>query len=251
MIPKIIHCCWFGSKTFTEEVKSCMDTWSKFLPDFELKIWNEENTTNYHNTYFKQCIREKMYSFASDYIRLCVVRDYGGIYLDTDMHFIKPLPNSVLSDAFFAGYHDNEYITIAVFGAIRNHPLIDNLIDKNYKNVFDFIDPPVLPRVVTNSINDFLSNNPSSLNIYSTNTFYPVPFKNRFESYEKYITEETIAIHVWHYSWDSIYQTSTSEKIGKLVVSLFHGYSFQFVLSKLRKIARGYFSNKRRQLGFK
>lgn len=251
MIPKIIHCCWFGSKAFPKEVQSCMDTWSKFLPDFELKIWNEENTTIYHNTYFNQCIREKMFSFASDYIRLCVVRDIGGIYLDTDMHFIKPLPESFLSNEFFAGYHDNSFITIAVFGAVQHHPLIDSLIDTNYKNVFDFVNPPVLPKVVTKTISDFLSDNPSSLRIYSSDTFYPVPFKNRHESYEKYITEETIAIHAWHYSWDSIYHRNTAKQIVKIVTSLFHGYSLRFVFSKLRKISLDYISNKKRLFGFK
>ena len=43
MIPKVIHYCWFGGNELPPLAKKCIASWRKFLPDFELKLWNEDN----------------------------------------------------------------------------------------------------------------------------------------------------------------------------------------------------------------
>ena len=43
MIPKIIHYCWFGRNEKSEKIKFCMDSWKKYLPDYEIIEWNEDN----------------------------------------------------------------------------------------------------------------------------------------------------------------------------------------------------------------
>ena len=43
MIPKIIHYCWFGGNPLPEDAKKCIESWKKFLPDYEIKEWNESN----------------------------------------------------------------------------------------------------------------------------------------------------------------------------------------------------------------
>ena len=43
MIPKIIHYCWFGRNPLPESAKKCIDSWRKFLPDYENKEWTEDN----------------------------------------------------------------------------------------------------------------------------------------------------------------------------------------------------------------
>ena len=40
MIPKIIHYCWLSNDPYPEELKRCMDTWKKKLPDYEFILWN-------------------------------------------------------------------------------------------------------------------------------------------------------------------------------------------------------------------
>ena len=39
---KILHYCWFGPKPLSKLAKKCMISWKKFLPDYEIKFWNEE-----------------------------------------------------------------------------------------------------------------------------------------------------------------------------------------------------------------
>ena len=43
MIPKIIHYCWFGHNPLPPLALKCIASWKKYLPDYEIKEWNETN----------------------------------------------------------------------------------------------------------------------------------------------------------------------------------------------------------------
>ena len=42
MIPKIIHFFWFGDKELPDRDKKNIETWKKYCPDYEIKLWNEK-----------------------------------------------------------------------------------------------------------------------------------------------------------------------------------------------------------------
>ena len=42
-IPKIIHFCWFGGKEKPSKVQKCIESWHKYLSDYEFMEWNESN----------------------------------------------------------------------------------------------------------------------------------------------------------------------------------------------------------------
>ena len=42
-IPKIIHYCWFGEGNKPELLKKCINSWQKYMPDYQIKEWNEKN----------------------------------------------------------------------------------------------------------------------------------------------------------------------------------------------------------------
>ena len=46
MIPKIIHYCWFGRGQMPELALKCIESWHKFMPDYEYKLWNEKKVPN-------------------------------------------------------------------------------------------------------------------------------------------------------------------------------------------------------------
>ena len=89
-IPKIIHYCWFGKNEKPEIVKKCIESWKKYMPDYEIFEWNENNFLD-TNTYFNEALSMGKYAFASDFARLKIVYENGGIYLDTDVEIIKSL----------------------------------------------------------------------------------------------------------------------------------------------------------------
>ena len=90
IIPKKIHYIWFGGNPKTELILKCIESWKKYMPDYEIIEWNESNFT-FDNAYAKEAYENKKYAFVSDYARLKVVYEYGGIYLDTDVELVKSL----------------------------------------------------------------------------------------------------------------------------------------------------------------
>ena len=39
MIPKIIHLCWFSEESFPVEIKICLASWKRILPDYTIRLW--------------------------------------------------------------------------------------------------------------------------------------------------------------------------------------------------------------------
>lgn len=91
MIPKIIHYCWFGRNPLPSSAKRCIASWKKYLPDYEIKEWNEDNFDVNRIPYTRDAYAAKKYAFVSDYARFWVLYHYGGVYFDTDVEVIRPM----------------------------------------------------------------------------------------------------------------------------------------------------------------
>ena len=89
MIPKVIHYCWFGGNPLPESAQKCIASWRKFLPDYEIKEWNESNFDVNAIPYTAQAYAAKKYAFVSDYARFSILYDNGGLYFDTDVEVIR------------------------------------------------------------------------------------------------------------------------------------------------------------------
>ena len=79
MIPKIIHYCWFGRKPLPKSAVKCKSSWEHFLPDFEIRKWDEDNFDVYAHPYTRYCYEHGLWAYLSDYVRLAVVEKYGGM----------------------------------------------------------------------------------------------------------------------------------------------------------------------------
>ena len=88
MIPKIVHYCWFGGKPLPEDAKKCIASWRKYLPDYEIKEWNESNFDVNSNRYVREAYESRKFAFVTDYVRLYALVMEGGIYMDTDVEVI-------------------------------------------------------------------------------------------------------------------------------------------------------------------
>ena len=95
MIPKIIHYCWFGRGPLPELAQKCIASWKKFLPDYEIKEWNEDNFDVNIIPYTAEAYQAKKYAFVSDYARFWILYQYGGIYFDTDVEVIRPIDDII------------------------------------------------------------------------------------------------------------------------------------------------------------
>ena len=91
MIPKTIHYCWFGGKPIPEEYRTYMDSWRKYLPDYQIVEWNETNFDVNCIPFVKEAYEVGKFAYVSDYARLKVLYENGGVYFDTDVEVIRPM----------------------------------------------------------------------------------------------------------------------------------------------------------------
>lgn len=109
MIPKIIHYCWFGRGPMPELALKCIESWHKYMPDYEYKLWNEDNFDVHSNRYVEEAYQASKYAFVTDYVRLFALFTEGGIYMDTDVEVLKPY-DDLLNLSGFTGYEGSKYL---------------------------------------------------------------------------------------------------------------------------------------------
>ena len=102
MIPKIIHYCWFGRKPLPPLAVKCIESWKKYLPDYTIKEWNEDNFDINIVPYTREAYEVGKYAFVSDYARFYILYHHGGLYFDTDVEVIRPMDDLVGRGAFLA-----------------------------------------------------------------------------------------------------------------------------------------------------
>ena len=101
-IPKVIHYCWFGNNPKPKVIQNCIESWKKNCPDYEIKEWNESNYDVNKTKYTQLAYESKKYAFLTDYVRLDVLYNEGGIYMDTDVKLIKPIDDLVEKGNFMS-----------------------------------------------------------------------------------------------------------------------------------------------------
>lgn len=210
LIPKIIHYCWFGPKTFSRTVRKCIATWHKHLSDYEFCFWNEDSCAAYavaHNLsnpmdhpFVKGAYAAKKYAFVADYVRFWALYHCGGVYLDTDMYVVKDI-DDLLSADFFAAWEaaQCDIVSCGVIGSKQGCRCIRDILAKYDELEFDEkqLSKYVVPRLVTP-----IASQNAEAKIYPYDYFYPLPYNERFVWRKmKYNTANTYAVHLWDISW--------------------------------------------------
>jgi hypothetical protein len=107
MIPKIIHYCWFGGNPLPELAQKCIASWKRYLPDYEIKEWNESNFDLECCSYVEEAYEAKKWAFVSDYARFWILYHEGGLYFDTDVEIINSL-DEIIEKGPFIGCEDTQ-----------------------------------------------------------------------------------------------------------------------------------------------
>lgn len=129
MIPKTIHYCWFGRNPKPALAQKCLQSWKKHCPDYTIMEWNEDNyDISSAPLYVRQAYGAKKWAFVTDYVRLHVVHDHGGIYMDTDVE-LKKNPDALLEHSAYFGFEDGQYVNTGLgFGAVPGHPILKEIM---------------------------------------------------------------------------------------------------------------------------
>ncbi len=128
MVPKIIHLCWLSGEPYPPEIQACLDTWKKYLSDYEVWVWDTKRFDVYSTVWTEQVFKAKKYAFAADYIRLLALYKYGGIYLDSDVLVYKSF-NPLLGLPYFIGHDQIRGFEAAVIGCEPGCKWIKDILD--------------------------------------------------------------------------------------------------------------------------
>lgn len=207
MIPKTIHYCWFGGNSKSNLIEKCIKSWKKYCPDYEIIEWNESNFDINCCDYVKEAYEAQKWAFVSDFARLKIIYDNGGIYLDTDVELIRSLDTFLKYDSFF-GFEDSMHIATGLgFGSIKHNPILEVMIS-DYYNIH-FLNPDgtynttPCPQTNTLSLTQIGLKRDNTLQIINNNAFFPSDFFNPidYRTMKKKLTKNTVSIHWFNASW--------------------------------------------------
>lgn len=129
MIPKVIHYIWFGGGQLSPLAKKCMESWERYCPDYVIKRWDESNFDVNCSRYCAEAYNAGKWAFASDYARLWVLVNYGGVYMDVDVELVAPI-DEFLAHQAFAGFESASRVSTGILAAEAHHPLFVGLLEE-------------------------------------------------------------------------------------------------------------------------
>lgn len=106
MIPKIIHLCWFSNDPFPVEIKICLDSWKRVLPDYEVRRWTYEDAKAIGCRFIDEALEARKWAFAADVVRFYAIYKEGGVYMDSDI-LVKKRFDRFIPEHGFATFHEH------------------------------------------------------------------------------------------------------------------------------------------------
>lgn len=236
-IPKIIHYVWVGGQEKNEMAIHCIDSWKKTNPEYKIMEWNEETFNVEENKQVKQALNEKNWAYASDIIRVFALKEYGGIYLDTDVKLLKSL-DDLLENELFLSYESKYWFGSAVIGSKPNNEAIQ-LIWQRYttNHKISFNTNALTVHAYTAALRKLYNFKPNGKSLktdqfyaLSSEYFYPIDYMTLKEN----ITNNTYGIHYYKGSWHTKKQQN-SFNFAKSSRKIFGKYIFGFFENMVAK----------------
>lgn len=131
MIPKRIHYCWFGRGPIPAIAQKCIESWRRYMPDWEYFFWNEDNFDVTLFPYAQEAYEARQFAFVSDVARLMALKEFGGVYLDVDFEVYKPF-DSLLNNYAFAGFEGSKHnpVMMGVIGSISEGKWVSQQLER-------------------------------------------------------------------------------------------------------------------------
>lgn len=207
MIPKIIHYVWLGKKEMPKEQECFISNWKKLMPDYQIIKWDENNFDVTINNYCKSAYEKGKFAFASDYIRLYVLKKYGGFYLDTDIEIIKSF-DDLLDNNFLASFENKWRLATCVLASETEGSIISDFLKTYDTKIFHIKDNLYNLQTINSSLTSFIRERYKKhylinkehvfkdCHLFEMSTFSPIKQNEKFE-----IKSYTYTIHHFNGSW--------------------------------------------------
>ena len=240
MIPKIIHYCWFGRGHMPKLAVKCIESWKKYLPEYTIKEWNEDNFDLDMYPYVREAYDNRKFAFVTDVVRLHALYTEGGIYMDTDVEVLKSL-DPFLHHVAFSGFEDDIHIPTGIMASEKNGKWAkENLA---YYDNRHFIKEDGSMDLTTNVIT--LTNYMLPLGLKQNNTyqdfpnlitFYPKDYfcPKSYENGKIYLTKRSVTIHHFAGSWCP--PKTIKDRLIKVIANIWGEKGIDFIVNLKRKI---------------
>lgn len=246
MIPKIIHYCWFGGNPLPPLALKCIESWRKYLPDYEIKEWNEDNFDVNIIPYTAEAYKAKKYAFVSDYARFWILYKYGGLYFDTDVEVIRNMDDIIERGPFMgceSSPHDVRGALVAPglgMGAEHGNTVYNEFLQ--FYSGLSFFDPSGAMNVKTiveytsqilSKYGLILSPNVQKVHgifVYPQEYFCPLHMENN--RLGLFVTKNTYTIHHWAGSW----QPKSKKLLAKMKTLMMNIFGDKIILQLIKTL---------------
>jgi mannosyltransferase OCH1-like enzyme len=250
-IPKTIHYIWIGGKPKPEIMEKCITSWSKIMPDYEIRCWDESNLDISKYQFAEDAYAAGKFGFAIDPIRVDIINNHGGIFLDADVEALKPF-DCFLHLSAFAGFEGDYVAPGLVLAAEKGAPFLNDLLEiyKNTKfdvnNLSSITSPQIFSKYLISKNNETPLNPDVIREVYGI-TLFPEEYFNPYNPYNKQTkgklikTKNTYSIHHYAATWFSkgMKIKALINKCIKATAKFFLGDAIYNWLFKIYKKRRG------------
>lgn len=212
MIPHKIHYCWFGYHKKPKLIQKCISSWKTYLPDWQIIEWNESNYDINKNTYISEAYRQGKWAFVVDYARFDILNEQGGIFLDTDVELLRPIPENFLEYEAFTGFESDKTINPGlIYASIPGQTILKELITVYEKKKYgEKIDGRVenIVDISTEVLRQHGLQKNNTFQIIEGVAVFPKEFfccfNHEIQAFE--MVEQTVSIHHYFASWSPWYR---------------------------------------------
>lgn len=205
-IPKIIHQIWLGSP-FPEKYKKYQQSWKKYHPDWEYRLWTETEIARLPMINRKLYEKSVNYGERSDIVRYEILCQFGGVYVDTDFEALRSLNPLCHRFEFFIGIQPLDtnamQFGIGLIGSCPWHPFLKQAISAMAKNCDE--QKQIIfrtgPMFLTRLFYDVHANLVGRFAVLPSTYFYPRGYAQAESPRSAWKKPESFAVHHWAASW--------------------------------------------------
>ena len=191
-IPRVLHHIWLGDEPMPERLQRYRDSWATHHPDWEMKLWTDQN--------LGPLVNQREFDAARTPAQKCHIARYeilhreGGVYVDCDVECRKSIGDLLPGLSGFAGAEDDGTVGVAVLGAMPGDPLLARVI-KSLPDAFAHgVDPPrqsgswfFTPHFLADE----------TWRLFWWDKFYPIHYDGQLKA----PVEHAYGVHHWEASW--------------------------------------------------
>lgn len=137
-MDKILHRVYFENyRPFKDPFLHYLETWYKELPNYKVMRWGKDNIDVTVNDWMRRSAEAKDPVFLSEYVRWAALKEYGGVYLDSDCEVLNgPVFDRLVDDLI----HSDEYDAFVGVENLENgFPTAQTIAAKKGAEIVEFM----------------------------------------------------------------------------------------------------------------